>query len=114
VEASPPSPGAVGVVWSPLVAVANLVPVVLAIAGATVVVGFVVHFSDEAIEAKRRRKKKDKIYEKCLNMYVNCTDMNNSCTVPRDRIYYVCSRCMDNCRNEHPYYTSECTECGFR
>ena len=104
------SRGLMGQVWEEVLgAGASLGPIFLAAAGVTVIVMVGVYATSEAIEAARRKSKK-----KCLEMYIECTDMGPPCTTPRDRRYLLCSRCMDNCNAPAPYYTSECTQCGFR
>jgi hypothetical protein len=108
---SPQSRGAVSVLWSPLGAMANLVPVVVVIASVAVVVGVGVYLGKEA--ASRRRESKRK--QACLDMYVTCRDEAPwACSDVKTKNHTICEDCRTWCKANQPYTYSECYECGFR
>jgi hypothetical protein len=116
ISQQPVSPESRGLLGQPLPAIAvagggALAPIFIFAAGITVIVAVALYVSAETAEAERRRKLKKK---RCLEMYVDCADRPYPCTKPRDRDYYLCSHCRTNCDNEAPYFTSLCTQCGFK
>jgi hypothetical protein len=106
---APQSRGSMGFVMVLGGAVA-LVPLTLVAAGVTVLVGVTIYLSKEVVETARRRRRSK---EKCLKMYIECAGMGDPCTRKINRDYNVCSLCQDNCIKSAPYFTSQCTQCGF-
>jgi hypothetical protein len=113
-QAEAVSPESRGLMGNPFAAILggaiSLAPAVVTAAGVTFVVGVTIYLGKEAIKERRRKRR---IREKCLVMYVACEGMGGLCTRPIDRDYNICSRCQANCENESSYFSSACVLCGF-
>lgn len=88
----------------------NMAPIYLAVAAVAVVGVVGVHYTAEAIDAVRRRRK---LKERCLEMFVRCQDIRGVCAHHLLKSLDVCGICYDDCQAPKPYTYKECYQCGF-
>jgi hypothetical protein len=122
-EAEAVSPASRGLIGNPLLlaaaAVVELVPVLVVAAGVTVIVGVSIYASEEIIETvKRRNKRKDKIKERCNDMFEVCQGMGPPCTTYLPGCgtsgLTPCGACNERCLAENSYDANcRCYSCGY-
>jgi hypothetical protein len=117
-QAEAVSPESRGLMGNPLAAVVggviSLAPAVLTAAGVTVIVGVTIYAGEEIVEAVKRRKRKNRHKEQCIDSFAVCIHGDPPCTLLKDFRHIVCTACMGNCIAEVPYNFDQCVLCGFR
>jgi hypothetical protein len=112
--ASPQARGYMGYVGA-LGGAVNLIPIVIAVAGITILVAVTLHVAAEAVEAIRRRPKK--VDEACDPPFYNC--LNNKWQPEWNRETYGdkkdCLGCLWECRdNGGRWPDMKCPRPGYR